>query len=100
MFSTLAVTGAPRKGLPASSVTTPEMLPSEAAATVPFGKTPNHNARPKFAITDSKIQTFRFCLVIEILLNFSYRRIIVFGTRISCARRTESGALAWRSAEA
>jgi hypothetical protein len=76
----LAVTGAPRKGLPASSVTTPDTLPSEAAEAVLLGNAANHKARPKLATTNSTAQTFRFCLVIEILLIFlSFKRYPRFG---------------------
>src|ERR1700680_2838437 len=74
MFSTLAVTGAPRNGLPASSVTTPVTLPSETAATVPLGITANHNAKPKLATPNSATQMFRVCLVIEILLSVPFNR--------------------------
>src|SRR5579862_7388947 len=70
MFSIFAVTEAPRMGLPASSVTTPTMLASFAAATVGLDETANHNAKPKLATANSATQVGRLYLIIEILLIF------------------------------
>src|ERR1700740_923050 len=81
MLSILAVTAAPRKGLPASPVPIPVPLPSEAAATVPLGNPANHNAKPKIASPSRTAQTLRSFLVIDILLMFlSFKRYLRFGT--------------------
>src|ERR1700730_17138542 len=65
MLSILAVTGAPRNGLPASSVTTPVILPSEAAATIPLGRTASQRAKLTHGTANSPTHTISFCFLIS-----------------------------------